>query len=329
MMKTVVQLEPKNRQMLELLVQGASARAVARKMGYSEGTTRVYLHHLYRAIGVKNKTEAVIWYLARRRGEEPARPAPAPVARVNGAAPAADASDASFGDLALREGLLAALGAMASFLGPYGRLWEASLKLKGEVVDEGRMERRARARLLWRALLAGDFPYAKGLHDEGVAERMALESPSEAALLACMLLLGGYSTAGESLAARLTDKRGARPAVTGREMKLLNALRQAARGEEAEALLAAYHLAVEAVGAPAVRQLAMVVLFHLHRARRDAERARATADAIWSEAEATRQQLEAMGVRPLPRDAQLPRPARLREAASREAASREAVTAGQ
>ena len=60
-------LDARNQLMLELLAEGASARIVARKLGYSEGTTRVYLHNLYRAIGVRNKTEAVIWHLGRVR----------------------------------------------------------------------------------------------------------------------------------------------------------------------------------------------------------------------------------------------------------------------
>ena len=54
----------------------------------------------------------------------------------------------------------------------------------------------------------------------------------------------------------------------------------------------------------------MVCLYHAYRARRDNERAAATAAAIWAEAENARQQLEAMGVRPLSRDAELPHPTR-------------------
>ena len=42
-----------------------AASALAKELGYQEGTMRVYLHNLYRKIGVGNKTEAVIWYLKR------------------------------------------------------------------------------------------------------------------------------------------------------------------------------------------------------------------------------------------------------------------------
>ena len=51
-------MDPRSERMLELLAEGASARVIAKKLGYSEGTMRVYLHNLYRAIGVRNKTEA-------------------------------------------------------------------------------------------------------------------------------------------------------------------------------------------------------------------------------------------------------------------------------
>ena len=72
---------------------------------------RVYLHNLYRAIGVRNKTQAVIWHLGRVKAYEAAA-AERPPREVH--------SGAVFGDMALDEGLYAALGAMGSFLGPYG-----------------------------------------------------------------------------------------------------------------------------------------------------------------------------------------------------------------
>jgi hypothetical protein len=52
------------------------------------------------------------------------------------------------------------------------------------------------------------------------------------------------------------------------------------------------------------------MLFHAYKARKDLDRARGAANAIWGAAEAARQQLEAMGVRPLGRDMSLPRPAK-------------------
>lgn len=305
-------LEPKNERMLELLAEGASAREVAKKMGYSEGTTRVYLHNLYKAIGVRNKTEAAIWQLSRTRVNAP--PAAEPPVAIS-------ASRETFGDMALAEDLYSALGFMGTFLGPYGHVWEAGLRLKGTPIDEKSVMRRAQARLLWRALLKGDFGYAKTLHDEGIAERMLLDQPSDAVLVACVLTIGGFSAAAQKLSGQLQHRRKPGSGVSQREVNLLSAV-EAALGREAEAGLASLHHLAENPSAPILRQVAMVCLFHGYRARKDNVRAHATANAIWSEAEKTRQQLEAMGVRPLARDAALPHPTRaLTRGASREKAT--------
>ncbi len=66
-MNATIMLGPKEEQLLALLAEGGSTRALARKMHHSEGTVRVYLHRLYRAIGVRNRTEAVLWHLNRGR----------------------------------------------------------------------------------------------------------------------------------------------------------------------------------------------------------------------------------------------------------------------
>lgn len=295
-------LDAKNERMLELLAEGASAREVAKKMGYSEGTTRVYLHNLYKAIGVRNKTEAAIWQLSRTR-------AAATLAREPEPASAPAATRESFGDMALAEDLYTALGVMSTFLGPYGHVWEAGLRLKGQSIDEKGVMRRAQARLLWRALLKGDFGYAKTLSDEGIAERMLLDQPSDAVLIACVLTIGGFSAAAQRLAVQLNHRRKSAVGISQRESNLLAAV-EGAMGANAEAGLAALHHVAESPNAPILRQIAMACLFHAYRARRDSARAHATANAIWSEAEKTRQQLEAMGVRPLAREAALPHPTR-------------------
>ena len=308
-------LDAKNERMLELLAEGASAREVAKKMGYSEGTTRVYLHNLYKAIGVRNKTEAAIWQLSRMRGAAaPSSPEPEP-------APGPAATRESFGDMALAEDLYAALGVMSTFLGPYGHVWEAGLRLKGQAIDEKSVMRRAQARLLWRALLKGDFGYAKTLNDEGIAERMLLDQPSDAVLVACVLTIGGFSAAAQRLVAQLNHRRKSAIGISQRESNLLAAV-EGAMGANADAGLSALHHVAESPNAPILRQVAMVCLFHAYRARRDSARAHGTANAIWSEAEKTRQQLEAMGVRPLARDAALPHPTRSpAKASSREKAA--------
>jgi Bacterial regulatory proteins, luxR family len=315
-------LDARHQLMLELLAEGASARIVARKLGYSEGTTRVYLHNLYRAIGVRNKTEAVIWHLGRVRREE-MRHAAAPAAAP--ALPPA-AVGATVGEMALAEDLYTALGVMSSFLGPFGHLWEAGYRLKGGQLDEKALARRAQARLLWRALLRGDFAYGKALYDEGVVDRLLQQDgPSEALLVACLLWIGGYSGAAARISSSLGDKRKGAAALGAREAALVRALHDGFERHPDAGIAALGDLAQESARAPLVRQLAMAALFHACRAARDTERAQRAADALWNEAESARQQLEAMGIRPLTREAAAGRAAK--PAAATAAAARAKATA--
>ncbi|MGE5093681.1 MAG: helix-turn-helix domain-containing protein [Betaproteobacteria bacterium] len=307
-MNDMAMMDPRSERMLELLAEGASARVIAKKLGYSEGTMRVYLHNLYRAIGVRNKTEAVIWHMNRVRratAPAPAVPAPSPAATVP--------AGYGFADMALAEDLYTALGVMGSFVGPYGQLWEAGLRLKGTPMDENTVTQRAQSRLLWRALLKGEFAYAKMLYDDGVAERTAAQSPMDGVSIVCLLTLGGYSAAAARLVATLGDKRKGALAIGGREMALMRAVGEAVDARGDAAITPLYELAADKGRSPVLKQLAIAALFHVYRMRKHADAARQAADALWTEAEAARQQLEAMGVRPLPREATLPAPG-LREA---------------
>lgn len=314
MNNTTTKMDVRSERMLELLAEGASARVIAKKLGYSEGTMRVYLHNLYRLIGVRNKTEAVIWHLHRTRpGTAPAAlPQPAAMPDTNPAVPVGGGC----GDLALAEDLYTALGAMGLFVGPYGHVWEAGLRLKGTPIDEKLVAQRAQSRLLWRALLKGDFAYGKLLSDEGHAERVASRSPTDAALITCLLSLGGYSGAAQRLVASLGDKRKGAAALTGREMALMRAVVDAMEGRGESSIQSLHGLASEGGRAPALKQAAMAALYHLYRSRKQGDAARRTADALWAEAETARQQLDAMGVRPLAREASLPALAATREEAS-------------
>jgi DNA-binding CsgD family transcriptional regulator len=312
-MNKTTTLDARSERMLDLLAEGASARVIAKKLGYSEGTMRVYLHNLYRAIGVRNKTEAVIWHLHRVRSGATAAalPRPAPVPAGEPTLPAGG----SFGDMALAEDLFTALGVMSAFVGPYGHLWEAGLRLKGTAIDEKLSAQRAQSRLLWRALLKGDFAYGKLLHDEGHVDRIAAQSPTDAGMIACLLTLGGYSAAAGRLVSSLGDKRRGAAALSGREMSLMRAVADAMDGRD-EASVAALHALAAEGRAPALKQIAIAALFHVYRVRKQGESAARTADVLWAEAEASRQQLEAMGVRPLDREATLPAMSAAKEVSS-------------
>ena len=202
-----VNIDAKGRQMLELLAQGASARTVAKKMGYSEGTTRVYLHNLYKVLGVRNKTEAVIWLLNRRHQGEVAAVSPPPP-------PPATVLEEPAAEMAAREGLHAALGVMGTFVGPYSRVWEGHATHKGGTVDAKAQERRAQARELWNALLKGDFAFGKAMHDEGQLDELAYRAPSEAVIVALMgtvvgIVSGVYPARRASAAVKIPRWRSA------------------------------------------------------------------------------------------------------------------------
>lgn len=287
-------LDAKGERMLELLAQGSPSRVIARQMGYQEGTMRVYLHKLYKRIGVANKTEAVIWYLNRNRSAFAARPVPAFHAPIRSAA-----SNDLVGELALHEDLYLALGVMSEFIGPYGRSWEIATRLSGDEPEADAPARRESARQLWRALMRGDGAYAKRIYDVDEGARLAVEAPGDALLLTSVLVIGGFSSAADDLLGRLGQKRKGGTGVTPREMAAVRALRDAVETGSADAMAALYKAATDGAGSPAHRQAAMVMLFHAYRLRKDALRARQTANALWAEAESARRELEAMGDRPL------------------------------
>ena len=278
--------------MLELLATGASNRDVAEQLGYQEGTIRVYLSNLYKKIGVANKTEAVVWLLSRRDNAQAAAAAAAEPSYTE------HSSGDLLGDMALQDNLFIAMGVMSAFIGPYSFVWEVGMRLKdGEIDDQVRF-RRQRSRILWRALLCGDWSFGKRQFDADGAAGLIVDSPSDAVMLASLLIAGGYSSAADRLAGQLTQKRKAGTAASAREATMLRALRAALEGNE-EGLAQLQELAAEKSASPALKQIAMVLIFHTHVTRREFERARAAANAVWMEAESARQQLQAMGERPL------------------------------
>ena len=286
-------LSERDLRMLELLGKGDSSKAIAKKLGYRPGTTRVYLHELYRKIGVPNKTTAVIWYFDRIKAKNaPAEPEPPPAPEL--------AMEESAGDVAMRTDLFTALGAMSTLLGAYGRTWQVAARLKGTRLDKATLERRARSRHLWEALLRGDFAYGKKLFDAGGASELLFDSAPDGALLAMLLLLGGYSNAADRMVAEVGRKRRAPDGVSVKEHDLLLAVRAVVDKGEREALARVNRLAGDS-SSPQMRQVALAALHHLCRADGDRKGATRAADALWAEADASLQHLNAMGERPFQR----------------------------
>lgn len=280
--------------MLELLSRGESSREIARHMGYREGTMRVYLHELYRKLGVANKTNAVIWYLDRTRetGTVAARFANDP----------GPGSEEGFGDFARRTSLGAALGVMGVFIGGHGRLWEVGQRLKGVALEGEADSRRRESRRIWEALLAGDFGLAKAMLDSGRAEIVLGDSPPDGVAIAAMLVMGGYTGRAEKFLQQVARRRKAGHGASAKEFAFLRLLLDAFEKRGDDALAGVHHLATESGPPSVLKHLALVSLFYAWSHRGDTERATAAARAVWLEAESIRGQLEAMGERPLGRD---------------------------
>jgi RNA polymerase sigma factor (sigma-70 family) len=52
----VATLTPRERQIVALVTQGQPNKQVARQLAVTEGTVKVHLHHIYRKLGVRNRT---------------------------------------------------------------------------------------------------------------------------------------------------------------------------------------------------------------------------------------------------------------------------------
>lgn len=287
--------------MLELLAQGGSSKMVAKNLGYKEGTMRVYLHNLYQKIGVKTKTSAVSWYLARmnRASDRDAHIDATPLAPIPGE---------TFGDMALRTSLLAALGVMSHYVGAYARPWEVALALKGNAIDDKAEHQRRASRQIWGALLAGDFAYARRLHERDGTPKLFIDSPSDCMLVACMLYIGGFTHAAERVAAHTLRRDKGRVGITVAEHKLMRSLRDALYGRNEAALACLHHLASEKNSPPPFKHAVLVCLYYVYVHRRELDRARAVANVIWSEAEAVRRHLQATETPPRPAETTLPAP---------------------
>jgi DNA-binding CsgD family transcriptional regulator len=300
--KNIPHLSDTDKKMLELLLKGSSGRTIAERLGYKEGTTRVYLHSLYKRIGVNNKTSAVTWYLDTITTDEThaEREAANQAQRIK-----------SFGDMAARRGLLDSLGFMGVFLGPYGRMWEVTQKLKETRTSHltpSDQQLRATARGLWESLLAGDFSQGKRQFDAGLLPKLFVASPSDAVTVTMMLVLGGYTSSARKAMSSLPAKKAGSLGVTIDELRALTAASDAVEKSNDSAIVAIHDMIHSGSARPVYRHLLLATLFHLYRLRGDTTRASAVADAMWAEAESARVHLEAAGDRSLPPDVALPAP---------------------
>lgn len=296
-----IALTERDVKMLELLAQGEPSKEIARKLGYRAGTMRVYLHDLYRKLHVSNKTAAVVWYFGNFRAPTPAQPS----REERGDAPAAGLEE-TVGEMALRTDLFTALGAMSTFIGPFGRLWHVAARLKG-ATPAGEAEQRARrVRAMWESLLRGDFAAGKKRYDQDPMAIAGLDSSPERLILAVMLVLGGYSSAAERVIGQAprTGKRMPGTLTSG-ERDFLMALRSVVEQGRHDGL-PQLHRAAAGSSPEALRHVAMAALHHVYRIQGAEETAVRVAEALWAEAESSEQQLEAMGERPLYKHAALP-----------------------
>lgn len=288
--------------MLELLAKGASSKSIAQSLGYKDGTARVYLHALYKRIGVNNKTSAVTWYLTKVRNST----------GVSGDShqPTKVRAD-SFGDFAVKTDLLTSFGVMAIFIGPHSKMWEVANRLNSRdaEADPFELERiRARSRRLWDSFLRGDFAAAKREYDAGLFPKLFVESTIDAVVLSSMLLLGGYTASAKKAVASMPPKKGPRIGITLDEKVALVAISDAVDSNIESAFAALHQLQTSNGSKPVFRQLVIVTLFHLYKMRGDLDRARIFANFIWADAEAIRYHLQALGENTLKVDNSNPDP---------------------
>lgn len=54
-------LSDREKQVLRLAAQGLANKQIARRLGISEGTVKVHIGSIFRAIGVRDRTSAALW----------------------------------------------------------------------------------------------------------------------------------------------------------------------------------------------------------------------------------------------------------------------------
>lgn len=64
-------LTKREKEILSLLSCGERNKAIARRLGLSEHTVKLHVHHIFGKIGVQNRTSATHWYLLHSKSELP------------------------------------------------------------------------------------------------------------------------------------------------------------------------------------------------------------------------------------------------------------------
>ena len=56
----VVKLTPREREIVDMVAEGLRNRTIAQRLGISEGTVKLHLHHVYEKLGVTGRVELLL-----------------------------------------------------------------------------------------------------------------------------------------------------------------------------------------------------------------------------------------------------------------------------
>lgn len=66
-----VALTPREEEVLRLVAGARRNKTIGHELSIAEQTVKLHLHHIMRKIGVRNRTAAAAWYLARQNASQP------------------------------------------------------------------------------------------------------------------------------------------------------------------------------------------------------------------------------------------------------------------
>jgi len=64
---TATQLSNRQREILEMVAEGLANKEIGHRLGIAEGTVKAHIHAIFRALGVSNRTQAVVQYSSSLR----------------------------------------------------------------------------------------------------------------------------------------------------------------------------------------------------------------------------------------------------------------------